>query len=443
MPTKIGIRREDLYQWERRAPVIPEDARELRLKHGIEVVVQSSAKRVFTEGDYREAGIDVAESLADCPIILGIKEVPIPALEKGKTYVFFSHTIKGQAHNMPMLARVLELGCTLIDYEKVTDERGRRLIFFGNYAGLVGMIDTLWALGRRLRWEGIESPFEAVEHAVDYPNLARAKLALGGVGERIREEGLPREIAPFVVGFAGYGNVSRGAQEMLDLLPVEEIGPQELPTLARRRRGSNRVVYKVVFKEEHLVEPREPGRPFELEEYYRHPERYRGVFERHLPHLDVLVNGVYWEAIYPRLVTKDWLKETVRQGRLRLRVIGDISCDVEGAIQCTVKATEPDNPVYVYDPIEGRAVDGVAGNGPVVLAVDILPTELPRDASTYFSGVVKPFIPPLAGADFGRTFEDCELPPPLRRAVIAYRGKLTGDYRYLDRFLSERARGRS
>jgi alpha-aminoadipic semialdehyde synthase len=342
-----------------------------------------------------------------------------------------------------MLARVLELGCTLIDYEKVTDERGRRLIFFGNYAGLVGMIDTLWALGRRLRWEGIESPFEAVEHAVDYPNLARAKLALGGVGERIREEGLPREIAPFVVGFAGYGNVSRGAQEMLDLLPVEEIGPQELPTLARRRRGSNRVVYKVVFKEEHLVEPREPGRPFELEEYYRHPERYRGVFERHLPHLDVLVNGVYWEAIYPRLVTKDWLKETVRKGRLRLRVIGDISCDVEGAIQCTVKATEPDNPVYVYDPIEGRAVDGVAGNGPVVLAVDILPTELPRDASTYFSGVVKPFIPPLAGADFGRTFEDCELPPPLRRAVIAYRGKLTGDYRYLDRFLSERARGRS
>jgi len=145
------------------------------------------------------------------------------------------------------------------------------------------------------------------------------------------------------------------------------------------------------------------------------------------------VNGIYWEPIYPRLVTKEEVRKMVRKGRPRLRVIGDISCDVEGAIECTVKATEPDNPVYVYDPIKDRVTDGVAGDGPVILAVEILPTELPREASTYFSGVLKEHIPPLVQADF----DHCELSSPLKRAVIAYRGELAPNYRYLEKFLAQ------
>jgi len=166
MGYQIGIRREDRYKWERRVPLIPQDAKELAQKHGIEIIAQPSTKRVFADEEYRQAGITVSDSLAPCPVIFGIKEIPIPALEKGKTYVFFSHTTKGQPYNMPMLKRILELGCTLIDYEKVTDENGRRLIFFGRYAGLAGMIDTLWALGKRLAWEGISSPFEPVDRAL-------------------------------------------------------------------------------------------------------------------------------------------------------------------------------------------------------------------------------------------------------------------------------------
>lgn len=433
---RIGIRREDMYQWERRVPLVPQDAQELSHKHRIEVFVESSAKRIFTEAEYWRAGIKVVESLTDCPIILGIKEIPIPVLEEGKTYVFFSHTIKGQPHNMPMLRRILELRSTLIDYEKVTDEDGRRLIFFGNYAGLAGMLDTLWAFGERLAWEGIENPFQEVDRAIDYPDLDAAKAALRKVSERIATEGLPRAIAPLVVGFAGYGNVSRGAQEILDLLPVRETSPQELLAVSKKRT-SDRVVYKVVFKEEDMVEPVEPGKGFLLEEYYRHPERYRGVFRRYLPHLDILVNGIYWEPIYPRLVTKEEVRKMVRKGRPRLRVIGDISCDVEGAIECTVKATEPDNPVYVYDPIGDRVTDGVAGDGPVILAVEILPTELPREASTYFSGVLKEHIPPLVQADFDADFDHCELSSPLKRAVIVYRGELAPNYRYLEKFLAQ------
>jgi hypothetical protein len=158
-----------MYTWERRVPLIPQDAKELVEKDGLEIVVQSSHKRVFTDADYCQAGIEVADDLASCPIVFGIKEIPIPVLERGKTYVFFSHTIKGQAYNMPMLQQILDMGCTLIDYEKVTDEDGRRLIFFGNYAGLAGMIETLWAFGKRLAFEGIPNPFEGVKRTGTSP----------------------------------------------------------------------------------------------------------------------------------------------------------------------------------------------------------------------------------------------------------------------------------
>ncbi len=430
MPHTIGIRREDMYSWERRTPLVPRDAKELQESHGLRIIVQSSPKRVFSDDDYRRAGIEVQDDLADCPVIFGIKEVPLEVFEPGKTYVFFSHTIKGQPYNMPMLRRIIELGCTLIDYERVTDENGRRLIFFGNYAGLAGMIEALWALGRRLAAEGIATPLSKVKRALEYPDLETAKAELRAVGEEIARDGLPREISPLVVGFAGYGNVSRGAQEILSLFPVEEVSPVELPKMGE---GSNRRVYKVVFREEDMVEPIEPGAEFDLQDYYAHPERYRGVFERYLPHLDVLMNCIYWEPRYPRLVTKEWVRKNYPGARLR--VIGDISCDVEGAIEATVKATEPDDPVYVYDPVHDRALPGLEGDGPVIMAVEILPTELPRESSTHFSSVLKGYVPAIAGADYGVDFSVLDLPPEIKRAVIVHRGRLTAGYRYLEGFL--------
>jgi alpha-aminoadipic semialdehyde synthase len=447
-----------MYAWERRAPLTPQDIRRLVEEHGLEVVVQSSDRRVFTDADYCQAGIEVSDDLASCPVIFGIKEIPIPVLERGKTYVFFSHTIKGQAYNMPMLRQILDMDCTLIDYEKVADEDGRRLIFFGNYAGLAGMIETLWAFGKRLAFEGMPNPFEGVKRALDYPDLETAKEAIRGTGKRIEREGLPNEITPLVVGIAGYGNVSRGTQEILDLLPVKEIAPGELATLggcsntldllhppSKEKAASNRVVYKVVFKEEDMVERREGDHLFDLQEYYDHPERYRGVFERHLPYLDILVNCIYWEPRYPRLFSKEAVRGLYRGSGPRLnrprlnrhclRVIGDITCDVEGAIECTVKATEPDNPVYVYDPVADRAINGIAGNGPVVMAVEILPSELPRESSAYFSGVLKGYVPTIAAADYSGDFASCDLPPEIKRAMIVYRGELTPDYRYIERYL--------
>jgi len=436
MTTRIGLRREDKNEWERRVPVTPHDAAQLQKKHDIQVIAQTSPIRAYRDPEFVQAGVAVQEDLSPCPLVLGIKEMPIEFFEPDKTYVFFAHVIKGQPHNMPMLQRMLDLGCTLIDYERVADEQGRRLIFFGWHAGVAGMIDSLWALGQRLAWEGVANPFTELGQTRTYHDLAEARLALGRVAAHIQAEGLPQEITPLIVGVAGYGNVSRGAQEMLDLLPVLEIEPGQAAAIASGPNCSRRHVYKVVYKEWHMVEPALPERAFELQDYYQHPEKYRGVFEQYVPHLTVLVNAIFWTERYPRLLTRSYLKSLFEaEAKPRLRIIGDISCDVEGAIECTVKSTGPGDPIYVYNPLTGAVADGHEGPGVVVLAVDILPSELPREASTYFSGILQPFLPTIAHCDYSTPFDELDLPPEIKRAVIVHRGQLTPEYEYILQYL--------
>ena len=433
---RIGIRREDKGIWERRVPIIPVHVRQLVDEHGIEVWVQSSKTRAFPDSAFAEAGARVTEDISQCPVVFGVKEIPARVFHPGHTYVLFAHVIKGQPHNMPMLKRMLEQGCQLIDYERVTDERGRRLIFFGRHAGRAGMIDTLWALGQRLKWEGLPNPFSDLHQTYRYRSLAEAKAAVAAVGERIVRQGLPETVTPLICGFAGYGNVFRGANEIIELLPVHEIKPEDVAAVAQSTDHNLAALYKVVFKEEHTVEPLSPERDFDLQDYHKHPEDYHSRFETYLPHLTLLVNCIYWEAKYPRLVTKAGLRQLYGGvAPPQLRVIGDISCDIEGAIEATVKCTEPGDPVFVYDPFDDRAINGVAGRGPVVLAVDILPSELPRDASTYFSEVLMKYVPVIAQADTSVSFGELDLPPELKRAVIVYRGELTPCYQYIEKYL--------
>jgi len=436
MKYAIGIRREDKNKWERRVPLIPEHVKELIENHSIDVTLQPSSIRIFPDDEFIQAGCKIQEDLSGCPIIFAVKEIPLDFFQPKRTYVFFSHTIKGQKHNMPMLKRILRLGCNLIDYEKVVDEGGRRLIFFGRHAGLAGMIDTLWALGKRLTWEGTPNPFNKIKNAYKYKSLAEAKESISQAGEKIKKDGLPELVTPLIFGITGYGHVSIGAQKMLDLLPCEQISPQEILSLVQQSTFSGNHVYKVVFKEEHLVEPKAAGNRFDLQDYYDHPEKYRSQFENYVPHLTVLVNCIYWDERYPRLVTKKFLKKLFAEDKSpRLKVIGDISCDIEGSIECTVKATQPDNPVYVYNPIREQVTDGNEGKGVVILAVDNLPCEISREASIYFSQVLKPFIPQIAKADFSVNFDECELPASIKNAVIVYHGELTPDYRYMKSYL--------
>ncbi|MFH1725276.1 MAG: bifunctional lysine ketoglutarate reductase /saccharopine dehydrogenase family protein [Elusimicrobiota bacterium] len=439
----IGIRREDLNPWEGRVPIIPEHAASLIRDHGFDILIQKSDIRAFKGEEYLRAGATIAEDLSRCRTVFAVKEIPVPFFQERRTYVFFSHTIKGQKRNMPLLRRIMDLGCQLIDYEKMTDDKGRRVVFFGKFAGLAGMIDTLWALGRRLDSEKIPNPLSAVKRALEYPSLAAAEESVREVGRKIAADGLPEAVAPLVCGFAGYGNVSQGAQSILDLLPVTEIAPEELIPAFQDggafKEKKNRV-FKVVFREEHMVEPVSPGHPFALQDYYDHPEKYRAQFEKYVPYLTVLANCIYWDARYPRLVTKDYLKKLYGETpRPRLRVLGDITCDVDGAIECNVKPMDPGNPVFVYDPLRDRAEDGWEGRGPVVLGVANLPAELPRESSVEFSRALLPFIPGIVKADMSVGLEDVDLPDPAKRALLVHQGKLTPDYRYLAKYLNNNA----
>ncbi len=432
---RIGIRREDKNEWERRVPLVPENVKAL-VGQGVEVLVQPSKIRVFRDDEFTAAGAKVQEDLSGCDLVLGIKEFPEKFFSEGQSCMFFAHVIKGQKHNMPMLKRMMELHCTLLDYEKVTDEDGRRLIFFGNFAGLAGMIETLCALGKRLEAEGTRTPFLGLKRPLRYRTLGEAKAAMEVVGEWIASEGIPEALSPLVVGFTGYGNVSKGAQEIFDILPHENIAPEDLAAFMKSTRFSRRKLYKVVFAEKDLVVPVDRKARFELQDYYQHPETYRGIFEQYLPHLTVLVNGIYWDARYPRLVTKKWAKEAWAAGkRPRLRVIGDISCDIEGSVECTVKATEPDRPCYVFSPAGGGTTEGFEGNGPVIMAVEILPTELPRESSIFFGNLLMQYVPEMVGADLKKDFGELELPGPIKRSVIVHKGALTPDYTYIAKFL--------
>ena len=433
----IGIRREDKNKWERRVPVVPADMAAVIRDRGLAFVVQPSPTRIFNDSEYVQAGAWVVEELDRCGVVLAVKEIPTSLLREGAAYVFFSHTTKGQPYNMDMLRRLLALKCTLIDYERIVDAAGKRLILFGRHAGLAGMIDTLWSLGRRLAHEGLRpNPLEAIKPAHRYPDLDSAMAHLHQIAGQIAREGLPADICPLVVGFAGYGNVSGGAQEILDVLPVERIEPEGLAPLHARKNFDTRTIYKVVFREEHMVAPIDGESTFDLGEYYRHPERYRSRFTDYLPYLTVLMNCIYWDAPYPRLVTKAALKaQYAAGGPCRLRAIGDISCDIGGAIEATTRAATPDDPVYVYEPEADRTVDGVAGHGPVIMDVDNLPCEFPREASEQFSQALTPFLPSLAAADYRLPFEHLDLPAPIKDAILVYQGKFTPGYRFMEAFL--------
>ncbi len=440
--TLIGIRREDKNPWERRVPIIPAHARELMRELPLEIWIQPSSIRVFTDEDYRREGVRVSEDLSPCSIVLAVKEIPLDFFVNEAAYVFFSHTIKGQPHNMLMLKRMMERRCTLIDYERIADEKGRRLVFFGRQAGEAGMIDTLWALGQRFKLEGIKTPFSHVRKTIDYASLVEAKESIKKAGWEIYNKGLESSLVPLVFGFAGYGHVSQGAQEIFDLLPFEEIEPGRLSEFFRKRSFSARRVYKTVFKEEDMVRPKLAKKKFNLQEYYDHPERYKPVLEKSIPYLTVFLNAIFWSPRYPRFLTKKFLKKMYETHTPpRLRVIGDISCDIEGGVECTITCTNPAEPVFTYNVAEDHAVAGFAGNGPAVVAVDNLPAEISLESSIYFSQTLLPFVPGLVGADFSNGFSRCHLPPPLKRAVILFRGEFTPDYEYMRNFihLSERS----
>jgi saccharopine dehydrogenase (NAD+, L-lysine forming) len=435
MNTIIGIRREDKNKWEKRVPLVPDHVKELREKHDITVLIQPSKIRAYKDESYQKVGGIISEDISKAPVIFAVKEIPISCFQENKTYVFFSHTIKGQDYNMPMLKKMMDLNCTLIDYERIVDENNRRLIFFGRYAGIAGMVDTFWGFGKRLQSEhDIKNPFSKIKQAYQYHSLTKLKQHFTSIGKHIEAHGVPKSLNPVIVGFAGYGNVSKGAQEIFDLLPFVELQPPQLKTVFDD--PDPHTLYKVVFKEEDMVQPKNPSNPFNLQDYYHYPEKYISIFEKYLPYLSILINAIYWEKRYPRLVTKQFLQSYQDTPTdLRLHIIGDISIDINGAIEPTAKATSPDTPVFVYNPKTDDIKDGCKGKGIAIMAVDNLPCELPRDSSRSFSEILWHFVPSIASTDYSVIFDQLKLPIEIKRAVILHNGQLTPQYTYINKYL--------
>ncbi len=427
----LGIRNEDKSKWEKRVPLIPDHIKKL-IEEGHKIIVEPSSHRYLEDSEFKKAGAIVSSDINQADIIIGVKEIPKEKIEKDKVYMFFSHTIKGQDYNMPMLKTLLEKECTLIDYELIKDSTtGERLIFFGRFAGIAGMIETLYAAGQKFKMLGFATPLEKIKRAYEYSSVLNAKREISQVGEEIKESGFPEELLPLTIGITGYGHVSRGAWEILNLLPFEEITPGQL--LNGYFDVKKNVVYKIVFRIYHFVKPLKED--FTFKHYYEHPEFYAPDFKKFIPHLSVLVNGIYWDPRYPKLITLNDFRELWIQGKQKLKVIGDITCDVNGSIELTVRDGDPDKGFLTYLPEENKFVDGIIEKGATDMVVTILPSELPKDSSEYFSSVLVNLIKPVLKTNFNVSFEKLDLPPEIKKAVICHKGELTPDFKYLEKYI--------
>ncbi len=428
---KLAVIQETKNRWERRTPLIPDHVAGLARDHGVEVVAVTSPIRIYSDYAYRDVGADVVYSPADADVVMGIKEPPIDAVGPGQTFLVFSHVIKGQDYNMPLLKRFLDQGATLIDYEPIADEAGRRLIAFGRYAGIAGAIDTVWGLARRLDALGIDHPLEEAKLTWEYGTTGRAWEAMADLGRRVHEEGFPADMAPAVFAIVGCGNVGQGAGEVLDHLGAEKVTADQLGSLP----ADPHRVFRVDLVEQDLYVRRDGGE-FVLQEYYDHPELYRSVADGYLDHVTALINTAYWDARYPRVVPRKSL-ERFADSRSRMLVVGDIACDVAGSVEATTRCTDLDTPAFVYDPFTGESPAGFEGRGTAVLSVDHLPCELSEEASDHFSGILSELLPGLIRADMSGSLEAAGLPPELERAVIVWKGELAPRYRYLAEHLTK------
>ena len=425
------IRAEDKNIWERRTPLVPADVQSLITDSGCTIYIEKSDKRFFKASDYANAGAILTEGMEAAEVIFGVKEIPVNKILHNKVYAYFSHTIKRQKENMPMLRKIIESKSTLIDYEKITDNQGRRQVYFGNFAGDAGTINIFWLMGQYWQNMGVETPFAECRQALHYRSVEDAKEHLKKVGDKIARDGLPARINPLVVAILGYGNVSKGAQSILKCLPVVQVKPSDLEALCNNSETNPNQVYVAVFKEEDLVKTKS-GEPFDLQKYYNHPEMYESEFSKYLPYISIIINATFWDQRYPRFVTWKALEELYKiQPKMKLQGIADITCDVNGSIECNVKTTDSGKPAYLVDPITKRVHTGYKGAGIVMLAVDNLPAELPNDASTFFSGQLRKYVVNLLMANYDSSLDQSGLHPDIKKAVIVYNGQLTPNYKYL------------
>ncbi|KAK3608349.1 hypothetical protein CHS0354_030804 [Potamilus streckersoni] len=441
-PPTMAIRRETVNVWERRAPLAPSHVGKL-VRNGVRVLVQPSNRRAYNMQEYAEKGAIIQEDISEASLVIGVKAVPIDLLMPDKTYAFFSHTIKAQVANMPLLDAILEKHIRLIDYEKILDSNGQRMVAFGKYAGVSGMINILNGLGLRLLALGHHTPFMHIGPSHNYRSTEMARQAVRDAGYEIALGRMPKSIGPLTFVFTGSGNVSQGAQEVFQELPHEYIEPDHLPKIVRK--GSTKKIYAcVASREDHYV--RKEGGNFNAEEFEQHPDRYVSVFSHKIaPYASCIINGIYWAPLAPRLITIPdaktllkaqefpWIPSSMGCPNLphRLLALCDISADPGGSIEFMKACTTIDKPFCLYDAEQNMNTESFAGSGVLICSIDNMPAQIPREATDFFGGLLLPHIPDMLISDAKTPFSEYQATPFVKNAVITSNGKLTPKFEYI------------
>lgn len=395
----IGIIREEKTPPDKRVPFTPIQCSELLKEYpNIEIYIQPSSIRCYSDNEYTSFGLPVAENLSNCDILMGVKEIPKEKLLANKTYIFFSHTIKKQPHNLTMLQEIVKKKITLIDYETLTDENGNRIIGFGRYAGIVGAYNGLLGYGKKYDLFHVKPA-----------HLCRDKAEM--------EEELKRIKLPNIkILITGGGRVANGALETVSALKIRKVTPYEFLHCSFREP----VYCQLHSKDYHEAKD---GSSWNKNEFYEHPEKYNSTFLPYTKVCDLLITGHFWAPGCPVLFSKADMKSA----DFRISVIADISCDIDGSVPSTLRASSIDNPFYGYNPITEKEDIAFGKETITVMAVDNLPCELPRDASEDFGKELQERVAPFLFTDNSG---------PVERATIVYKGELTLRFSYLAKWLT-------
>lgn len=392
---KIGILREGKMPPDERVPLSPMLCKEIMNTYPeLQIVVQTSNVRRFKDEEYTLLGINVVDDVSDCAVLMGVKEVPKADLIPNKTYFYFSHTIKKQPHNRDLLVEMLRKNISMVDYELLTNKNGARLIGFGKYAGIVGSYNTFYAYGKKTNTFNLKRAYLCADRKEMEQELAKIKLP-----------------SNYKIIITGGGRVASGIKEILNLLAIKQVDAASF---------LNTSFNEPVFTQLSVLDynKRKDGKPFTEQDFYQNPTQFTSNFMPYAQVADMYISGHFWDEEAPFIFSR----EDAKSPKFKIKIVGDISCDVDGPVACNIRSSTIKEPLYGYNPITEKEVAFDIENAITVMAVDNLPCELPKDAS----------------AEFGRELIDKVLPHLLndsegviKRATICEKGDLTPEFEYL------------
>ena len=396
---KFGIIKERKNPPDRRVVFSPEELVTLQKQFpNAEIAVESSNIRVFPDADYQDLGITVKEDISDCEVFFGVKEIPIDYLIPNKKYFFFSQTIKKQPYNRALLQAVLNKNIELFDHETIVDANNKRLIGFGRYAGLVGAYNGFRAFG--IKYDLFQLP------------KAETLSSKDDLISKIKRQTLPN----IKIVVTGHGKVGVGIKEILDGVKIKEVSAEDF-----LNKNYSQPVYTQIDMLQY--NKRKDEASSSKSDFYKNPQDYTSDFEKFTKVADIYMAGHFHGNNAPDIVTREMFNAADN----KIKVVADISCDVDGPVACTLKASTIADPFFGYLPSEHKEVSYTHPGSIIVMSVDNLPCELPKDASEGFGVMFMEHVIPA--------FFNGDADGILARAKITENGKLTPRFAYLQDYI--------